>query len=111
MGRVVLVVAIALLVLLLVTAAFLASPLFERTVERWVLPRVSERIEREVTIESARGSLIPLVVRLRGARIQGQGEYAIATAETVDLRVKIWPTASRFGKTIALGVLRVAARG
>lgn len=107
-GTVVLVVVVALFVLLLLVAAFLASPLFERTLRSQILPRVSERIEREVTVESARSSLLPLTLRLRGVRIEGKGDYAIASAERIDLRVKIWPTLRTFGKTIALSVLRVS---
>lgn len=106
-GYVVLWLLIALLVLLLLVAAFMASPLFEKTLQSQILPRVSETIERQVTVQRARASLLPLVVRLEGATVEGVGDYPIVRAENLALRVKIWPTLRTLGDTIALSVLRI----
>lgn len=107
LGTIAIGLAIALLVLVVLVAAFMASPLFEKTLRSRVLPRVSETIEREVLVDRARGSLLPLVVRLEGLRVEGMGDYPIVRVEKLALRVKIWPTLRTLGKTIALSVLRV----
>lgn len=107
LGKLLVGLAIALLVLIVLLAAFLASPLFESTLRSQILPRASETLEREITVQRARASLLPLVVRLEGLTMEGLGDYPIARAERLVVRPKIWPALRSFGKTIALSVLRV----
>lgn len=107
LGSIAIGLAIGILAVVVLLAAFMASPLFERTLRSQVVPRVSQAIERQVEFERARGSLLPLVVRIQGLRVEGLGDYPILRAEDLALRVKIWPTLRTFGRTIALSVLRV----
>lgn len=106
LGSIAIGLAITVLVLVVLLAGFMASPLFERTLRAQVLPRVSTRVERRVEFERARGSLLPLVVRVQGLRVEGIGDYPIVRVDELALRVKIWPTLSTLGDTIALSVLR-----
>lgn len=106
-GRVVVGVAIALLVLVILLAAFLASPLFERVLRTRVLAAASERFERSLTLRKARASLVPLVVRVEDFTLQGLGDDPILRADRIALRVRVWPTLRTLGRTIALAVVRV----
>lgn len=99
--------AIALLVLVILLAAFLASPLFERVLRTRVLAAASERFERSLTLRKARASLVPLVVRVEDFTLQGLGDDPILRADRIALRVRVWPTLRTLGRTIALAVVRV----
>lgn len=99
---------LGLVVLLLILGTVVvATPLFERIVQGTVLPKVSETIERRVTVESARGWLLPLRFRFEGLRVQGLGEHPIVEAERTRVRIKFWKTATSLGRVIALESLAI----
>lgn len=107
MGVVGLVLAGILLLLLSLAAIFFATPLFQSVLQSEVLPRVSERIGREVTVERARGNLLTLNFRFRGIRVEGSGETPIVVIDELQARPKLWPMIRSLGDTVALSSLRI----
>lgn len=91
-----------LVLLFVIVAVVVATPLFEKIVQGTILPRVSETIERRVTVESAQGWLVPPRFRFEGLRVQGLGERPIFEAERTRVRVKFWETATSLGQVVAL---------
>lgn len=101
------VVALSLLGLLILTIAlaetFVRSSLFEKAVKEKVLPGVSRQIHSEVTVESARATLLPrTTLHLQGLLVRGKGERPILRARDVFLRLRLLPTLKSLGRTIAL---------
>lgn len=95
-------VALALLLLLLLVL-FVRSDAFEAQVKERVLPRVSQRLGREVTVERIEGKVLPSPrVRVGGVRVAGQTEVPSFTAESIVAGLRIWPLIASRGDRMVL---------
>lgn len=99
---------VLLLLVALLLVLFVRSELFEEQVRERVLPEVSERLGREVTVESVRGQVLPRPgVHLRGLRVAGQTATPFLVAEDVEARISIWPLLASRGRRMVLSRLHV----
>jgi len=84
------------------------SDLFEQQVRQRVLPEVSQRLGREVTVESVRGRVLPRPgVDIQGLRVAGQTQTPILVVEGVDARLAAWPLIASRGRRMVLRRLHV----
>ncbi|WP_373045170.1 AsmA family protein [Vulgatibacter sp.] len=68
-----------------------------------VLPQVSERIGRDVTVGPIDVSILPIpTVRLDELRVEGVGEQPLVAAESARARLDVWTLITSLGKEIRL---------
>ncbi|HET7823711.1 MAG TPA: AsmA family protein [Anaeromyxobacter sp.] len=91
-------IAVLLVALVLVLQSGVAT---KRAVDL-VLPKVSQALGREVTLQAADLKLLPHArVRLGGLTVAGrQGEPALVQAESLDVEVGLWPLLRSLGKDV-----------
>jgi AsmA protein len=75
-----------------------------RRAKDYLLPRVSERLGREVSVETVRAKLLPNPrVALGGVVIHGRpGEPPLVEAEALDVDLAFWPLLRSFGREIRI---------
>lgn len=101
--------ALLLVVLLVLLLLLVRSDHFETVVRQQVLPRVSERLGREVTVEGVDARVLPRpAVELRGLRMASLGGPPILASETTTARLRIWPLLTSRGRHLVLDSLRFA---
>lgn len=92
-----------ILILALLLVLFVRSSFFEAQVREHVLPEVSERLGREVTVESVRGAVLPRPrVRIGGLRVAGRSATPVFVAREVDATFRIWPLVTSRGRRMVL---------
>lgn len=96
-----------ILLLLLLLVVFVRSDAFEAQVREHVLPMVSERLGREVTVESVEGAVLPSPrVRIGGLRVAGRADIPTFTSESIEAGLRIWPLITSRGRRMVLDRLR-----
>lgn len=94
---------IALVVFLLL---FIRTDAFETVVRDRVLPKVSERIGRQVTVQSIDARVLPRPqVLLQGLQVASRGGPPILRSETVAARLRLWPLITSRGQHLILDSL------
>lgn len=99
-----------LVILAFLLVLFVRSSSFEAQVREHVLPEVSERLGREVTVESVRGAVLPRPrVRIGGLRVAGRSPTPVFVAREVDATLRIWPLITSRGRRMVLDRLHFEA--
>ena len=92
----------AVLLLVVLLLVLVDSGVVTRRATDLVLPKVSEALGREVTLQRADLDLFPHTrVKLGGIAVAGRpGEPALVQAESLDVEVGLWPLVRSLGKEI-----------
>lgn len=100
---------VALVVVLTVVLAAVDQEVVAARVADYVLPKVSERLGRKVTVESARARVLPNPhVTLTELTVHGVGkEPALLEAAEVEVDLALWPLLTSFGKEIRVQRVRL----
>ncbi len=95
--------------ILMVLAVLLDSEAVTQRVVDGVLPRVSERLGREVSLESARAKLLPSPkVTLEGLTIAGRkGEPPLLEAPQATVQLSLWTLLRSFGREVEVKGVRI----
>jgi AsmA protein len=79
-----------------------ADRLTDRAVAK-LLPRASEALGREVTVEQARLRLLPVAVRLKGLRVAGEGEGPpLLVVEEAHATLSLWRLLRSWGSEVEI---------
>ncbi|HYX91145.1 MAG TPA: AsmA family protein, partial [Myxococcaceae bacterium] len=96
---------------LLLTVLFVAidTEAVARRAKDYLLPRVSESLGRDVTVQTVRAKLLPNPhVALGKVAIQGRpGEPPLVEAEALDADLALWPLLRSFGREIRIQKLKL----
>jgi len=93
----------AVVVIVVLAVVFVQSSAFEDQVKARVLPRLSEELGREVTVQSVKATVFPrLGARVEGLRVAGTTERPLLLAGVSTARVAFWPFLFSAGKRIEI---------
>lgn len=94
---------ILLLLLAILLVLFIRSDALEAQVREHVLPRISDRLGREVSVEALEAHILPSpFVRIGGLRVGGRSAIPLLETETIEARLRVWPLLRSRGRHMVL---------